>query len=116
LDIFRFARDEKVVDQFGSAGVRATRIAAGAGPVRLTCLTVDPGGVIGMHPATETQLFLVVGGDGWATGPDAARIPLTAGWGVRWEAGEDHMSGTDTGLTAIAIEGTSLHVFAPDRP
>ncbi len=116
MDVFTFARDERVVDQFGSTGVHATRIAAGAGPVHLTCLKVDPGGVIGMHPATEAQLFLVVAGDGWATGPDAMRIPLTAGWGVRWEAGEDHMSGTDTGLTAIAIDGPSLRVFAPDGP
>ncbi len=111
MDVFRFDRDEKVIDHFGSNGLHATRIATGAGPVQLTCLRIGPGGVIGMHPATEAQLFLVVAGDGWATGPDGTRIPLTAGSGVRWEAGEDHMSGTESGLTAIAIEGPSLRVF-----
>lgn len=47
------------------------------------------------------QLFLVVSG---------------AGWGVRWDAGEDHTSGTEAGLTAIAVEGAALSLFEPETP
>jgi hypothetical protein len=116
VEIFRFDRGERLVRSFGSQGFRATRIAAGTGQVSLTCLTVEPGGVIGTHPATGAQLFLVIAGEGWAAGPDGERVPIAAGWGVRWDAGEIHTSGTDTGLTALSIEGDPLDLFEPETP
>jgi hypothetical protein len=42
--------------------------------------------------------------------------PVTAAWGVRWAAGENHSSGTETGLTALAIEGATLDLFEPEEP
>jgi quercetin dioxygenase-like cupin family protein len=84
--------------------------------VQLTCLTVEPGGVVGTHRAAGTQLFLVIAGEGWAAGSDGKRMPITTGWGVRWDAGENHISGTDTGLVALAIEGASLDLFEPETP
>jgi mannose-6-phosphate isomerase-like protein (cupin superfamily) len=116
VEIFRFDRGERIVRSYGSQGFRATRIAAGDGRLRLTCLTVEPGGVIGTHPATEAQLLLVVAGEGWTAGPDGQRVPIAAGWGVRWDAGESHTSGTDTGLTALAVEGDPLELFEPEIP
>lgn len=111
MDIFRFDRGERAIARYGSERLRATRVAAGSGPVHLTCLALEPGGVIGTHPATETQLFLVIAGEGWAAGPDGQRTPISAGWGVRWEAGEEHTSGTEAGLVALAIEGSALDLF-----
>jgi hypothetical protein len=116
LEIFQYDRGEKIIRRYGSAGLRATRVAAGESPVHMTCLTVGPGGVIGTHPATASQLFLVVAGEGWVAGPDGKRVPITTGRGVRWDAGEDHTSGTDTGLTALVVEGTSLALFEPEAP
>src|SRR5690348_2306393 len=116
MEIFRFDRGEKIVRRYGSEGLRATRIAAGEGQAHLTCLTVEPGGVIGTHPATDTQLFLVIAGEGWTAGPDGERVPIATGWGVRWDAGEIHTSGTETGLIALAIEGASLDLFEPGEP
>jgi hypothetical protein len=43
-------------------------------------------------------------------------VPITTGWGVRWDAGEHHASGTETGLVALAIEGASLDLFEPEEP
>jgi hypothetical protein len=114
--IFQFDRREKIIDYHGSQGLRATRIATGDGNVRLTCLAVEPGGVIGMHPATTPQLFLVLSGEGWTAGPDSERVPVTAGQGVRWDAGEVHTTGTDTGLVAIAVEGAPMSLFEPTEP
>ena len=114
MEIFRFDRGEKIIRNFGSRGLLATRIAAGDGRVHLTCLTVEPGGVIGTHPATGAQLFLVIAGEGWTAGPDGEQVPITTGWGVRWDAGENHTSGTETGLIAPAIEGASLDLFEPE--
>jgi hypothetical protein len=116
MEIFRFDRGEKIIRNYGSEGLRATRIAAGNGQVRLTCLTVEPGGVIGTHPATDPRLFLVIAGEGWAAGPDGERVPISAGWGVRWDTEESHTSGTETGLTALAVEGAPLDLFEPDAP
>jgi hypothetical protein len=116
VEIFQFDRGEKNVLAHGSQGLRATRVAAGEGRVSVTCLRVQPGGLIGTHPATETQLFLVVDGEGWIAGPDGERMPITAGWGVRWDAGEIHTSGTRTGFVAFDITGGPLGLHAPETP
>ena len=114
MEIFRFDRGERLVQAFGSHGFRATRIAEGTGQVRLVCLTVESGGVIGTHPAAAAQLFLVVAGEGWAAGPNGDRVPISAGWGIRWDAGEIHTSGTETGLTVLSVEGDPLDLFEPE--
>lgn len=116
MEVFRFDRGEKMIRNFGSEGVRATRVATGDGRIHLTCLTVEPGGIIGTHTATEVQLFLVIAGEGWAAGADGRRVPISPGWGVRWDAGEDHTSGTDAGITALAVEGAALDLFEPAVP
>ena len=50
MEIFQFDRREKNVGRFGSRGFFATRIAAGDGQMNLTCLTLEPNGLIGTHP------------------------------------------------------------------
>lgn len=114
MEIFQFDRNERRVTRHDSTGLLATRIAAGQGPVHLTHLKVEPGGTIGTHPATAAQTFLVITGSGWIAGPDGNRTPITAGQGVCWDAAEDHTSGTETGFTAIAVEGTLLTLFEPE--
>lgn len=113
MEIFRFDRAERAIEQFGSVGASATRVAAGRESVHLACLTIEPGGIIGAHPAPVTQLFLVVAGEGWVAGPHGVRVPISAGSGVRWEPGEDHAAGSGTGLTALAVEGTALDLYVP---
>lgn len=116
LEIFRFDRGERRITRHDSAGVLATRIAAGDGSVHLAHLRVEPGGIIGTHTAPSPQMFLMITGSGWVAGPDGVRVPVGAGQGVRWDEGEDHTSGTETGFTAIAVEGVPLALFAPETP
>ncbi|MFF3696916.1 cupin domain-containing protein [Streptomyces sp. NPDC002221] len=116
MEIFRFDRAEKAIERFGSVSATASPIAAGTGSVHVTCLAIEPTGTIGSHPAPVTQLFLVIAGEGWIDGPDGRRIHVSVGDGVRWEPGEEHASGTSTGLTALALEGASLDLFTPDAP
>lgn len=111
MEIFQFDRREKVIERYGSAGLHATQVAACHGEVQVTCLALAVGGVIGTHPATGTQLFLVVAGEGWVAGPDGQRVPVSAGFGARWAAGEEHTSGTETGLMALAVEGDAIDLF-----
>ena len=114
MEIFRFDRDERLISAHGSIGLHATRIASGDGGVAVTCLALRPGGLIGAHPATGDQLFLVIAGSGWVAGADGVRHPVQAGQGARWAAGEVHTTGADAGLTALAVEGSSLGLFEPE--
>jgi quercetin dioxygenase-like cupin family protein len=116
VELFDFDRDERHITDHGSVGLLATRIAAGDGPVTLIHLKVAPGGTVGTHPATSPQTFLVLSGEGWVAGPDGERTQVTAGQGVCWSAGEVHTAGTETGFAALAVEGTSLGLFAPETP
>ncbi|MDH6120090.1 hypothetical protein [Kitasatospora sp. GAS204B] len=104
-------RAEHLIARFSSTGAYATRLAVGTGSYHLTCLSIGPGGTIGTHPAPVEQLFLVIAGEGWISGPDAVRLPISAGTAVLWSAGEEHTSGTDTHLTVLALEGAGLNVF-----
>jgi hypothetical protein len=114
VEVFQFDRGERDISYHGSHGLTATRVAAGAGQVSVTCLNLGSGGLIGTHPASGTQFFLVISGAGWVAGNDGRRVPIGAGWGVRWEEGEEHTSGTDGGLVALAIEGAPLELFTPE--
>ena len=114
MEIFPFDRDEHPISAHGSTGLRATGIASGDGGVTVTCLAVRPGGTIGTHPAAGDQLFLVIEGSGWVAGADGIRHPVEAGQGAHWAAGEVHTSGTETSLTALAVEGSSLRLFEPE--
>lgn len=76
--------------------------------VQIGCFHFAAGGVVGYHPATVHQLFLVVQGNGWVRGETAKKTPITAGYAAFWNAGEYHESGTETGMTVIVIEGDSL--------
>lgn len=114
MEVFTFDRAEHPVTGHGSVGLHATRIARFADSTRATCLTVAPGGVIGTHPAGSHQLLLIVTGAGWVAGGDGERVPITAGRAAYWPPGEAHTTGSDTGLTAIALEGGPVTVFGPE--
>jgi quercetin dioxygenase-like cupin family protein len=73
-------------------------------------IEIAPGGVVGRHPAAVSQLFVVVRGSGWVSGADGEREPIEAGQAVLWDQGEEHESGSDTGMTALVLESASLVV------
>jgi hypothetical protein len=60
------------------------------------------------QPAPVDQPFIVVAGAGWASGADGERVPLATGTAIHWEAGEEHESGSDQGLSAIVVESERL--------
>ena len=51
---------------------------------------------------------MIVQGEGWVSGPDGEQRPVAAGTVVFWEAGEEHESGTESGLTAIVVQAERL--------
>lgn len=68
-------------------------------------MVLEPDGIIGMHKANSDQLFIVAKGEGWICSDTSRRIPLKQGEGVLWKEGENHESGTETGMTVYIIEG-----------
>ncbi len=118
MEIFRFdSAIGKPITQYNSSGMTLSSIVRTAQPASISCLHLDPNGVVGHHPAAVRQLLLVVQGQGWvrAQGP---RVPITAGRAVFWQAGEWHETGTDTGLMAIIVESEALDPasFMPREP
>jgi quercetin dioxygenase-like cupin family protein len=115
MRVFSFdAKSARPLTEFGSVNASITPIARPGGFVQVGCMRLAAGGVVGMHPATIPQLFLVVAGEGWVrvsagTG-SGERVPIQAGQAAFWEAGEEHESGTeaDVGMTAMVVEADQL--------
>lgn len=73
------------------------------GPVQI--LHLPAGGLIGRHVTPSRQMLAVVSGTGWAEGGDRVRRELRPGYGVVWEPGEEHEAGTETGFSAVCVQG-----------
>ena len=99
---------EHPITHFDSQGATITGVAQCSGDVRVSLLRLDVGGIVGEHPATSTQVFLVVAGSGWVRSRNEERRPIEAGRAAVWDAGEAHESGSDVGLTAVVIEAETL--------
>ena len=80
-------------------------------PFQAAVFRVAPGGCIARHPATYPQILAVLEGSGQVTGSDGVAEPIGAGEAVFWEGGEEHETTTDTGLTALIVEGDGLSPF-----
>jgi quercetin dioxygenase-like cupin family protein len=98
---------EREVTAPGSLNARVRRLAAGAHAV---VMEIGARGVVGRHPAGIPQLFAVVRGEGWVSGGDGERMPISAGEAVLWEPGEEHESGSDEGMTVLVVEAEALDV------
>ncbi len=110
MKIFRFDPEVgRSVDHYKSSGVIISGVAHLFGESIINCACLDANGLIGYHQATVSQLFLVVQGAGWVRGESSDKTSITAGQAAYWEQGEWHESGTETGMTAIIIEGMNFN-------
>jgi quercetin dioxygenase-like cupin family protein len=98
---------EREVTAPGSLNARVRRVAPEA---HVVVIEIAPGGLVARHPAVVAQLFVVVRGSGWVSGADGERQAIRSGEAVLWEAGEEHESGSDDGMTALVIEAESIDV------
>jgi quercetin dioxygenase-like cupin family protein len=98
----------RAIDRFDSVGASVRGISRRV--LQVVFIQVGSGGRVGRHPTSCEQLFLVVTGTGWVSGGDGERAPLSAGEAVVWEAGEEHESGSEEGMTALVVEAERLDV------
>jgi len=109
MRIFRFDREVgKEIQQFGSLNVVMSKILRLEGDAVINSAFIQAGGKIGYHQAVNPQLFLLVQGTGWVRAGSDQIATVRAGQAVFWEQGEWHESGSETGMTAVIIEGTHL--------
>jgi hypothetical protein len=90
----------------GGIGLHATRIAPGDGTVSLTCLGCSQAGPSD-PPDYRGPVVLVIAGAVWVAGADGIRNPIHVGQGPTGPRAWVRTSGTDTSLTALAVEGFS---------
>lgn len=109
MKLFRF--DSAVgsnIDHYGSSGFIISRVVHLVEEATINCAYLDGSGVIGYHQAADSQLFLVVQGEGWVRGEASGKTTIKAGQAAFWDKDEWHESGTGTAMTAIIIEGANL--------
>jgi GrpB-like predicted nucleotidyltransferase (UPF0157 family)/quercetin dioxygenase-like cupin family protein len=105
MEIFTFEEQVSIpISSFGSR-FRIGPLTDTDSGVRVQVMHLPPGGLIGRHKATTTQLFAVVQGSGWGSGADGRRRILRTGFAALWAEGEEHEAGSDPGLTAVCVEG-----------
>jgi quercetin dioxygenase-like cupin family protein len=95
------------LDAYSSTGVAITRFGHVDQPIEgfgVDVATFAARSRIGRHPAQLWQLLAVVSGEGWAAGPDGHAVPLVSGDAVLWEPGEEHASGSSTGMVAVLVQ------------
>ncbi|MGG1660477.1 cupin [Brevibacillus sp. NRS-1366] len=109
MQIFRFDQQAgREIDRYDSVNAVIARIMRTPGSVQIGCIHLRAAGVVGYHPAVCPQLFLVVSGEGWVCGEDRKPMRVAPGQAAFWTTGEGHESGSETGMTALVIEGEGL--------
>lgn len=98
----------RMIDRFDSREARHVGVALIEGQGGVSIIRLGGGSVLGRHPAVVDQLFYVVAGEGWVAGGDGSRLPIRAGQAALWRAGEEHESGSQSGMTAFVVESESL--------
>jgi len=71
---------------------------------RVQTVRFEPDGTIGRHPTGVGQVFAVVEGAGWVSCADGVRVDVGVGDVVVWDTGEDHDSGTATGMLVCIVQ------------
>ena len=98
------SRPGRVEQRFDSAGLTVALLAR-AGEKHMVTMQLEPGGVVGRHPAACEQLLLVLDGDAVVSGADGACVVLTPGQAAVWSAGEEHETRSQAGMLALVVEG-----------
>lgn len=92
------------VSRFGSDFLFAPLVRTGEG-IEVSLIHLPPGGRIGRHAASSSQLFAILSGRGVVAGCDGRPRELGSGYAALFEGGEEHEASSEGGLTAVVVEG-----------
>jgi quercetin dioxygenase-like cupin family protein len=110
MQILRFdSQAGNVVSAFSSKGATVVHALPAGTACSVVAIHLQPGGVLGAHPAAQQQLFLVVAGGGRFRGAERIWHDASPGRAAFWSKGEVHETRAGPeGLTAIVLEGEGL--------
>ena len=98
------------IERFSSHGVVINHpidgigLLTSSGPATMVTAQLEPGGVIGRHPATGRQALAVVTGAIEVWGGDGHAVDLTAGQLVVFDPGEEHETRAVTQASLAIME------------
>ena len=92
------------VTAHGSRGFSVAALGLSA-DAHLVAVRLDPGGVVGRHPAVGRQVLAVLTGDAVVSGGSGEPVTIGPGQAAVWEPYEPHETRTSEGLTALVLEG-----------
>ncbi|MFD2629967.1 cupin domain-containing protein [Oceanobacillus kapialis] len=111
MEVFNFGVEEgNKIHNYDSVSAFYSKILRTDEPTNIGFINIEKDGFVGYHEAPVQQLFVVVQGEGWVEGEDGKRVMLKGGEGVFWRKGEGHISGSETGLTALVVQSANLRV------
>lgn len=109
MEFLKFGKEiAKEISNYNSVSAFYSKVMKTKSPTNIGFINIEQGGIVGYHKAPVPQLFIVVQGEGWVEGEDKKRIMIKSGQGVFWAKGEGHISGTETGLTALVLQSEEL--------
>jgi quercetin dioxygenase-like cupin family protein len=109
MKMFRF--DPEIgsgAEQFGSVKAIISKVVNLESEAAINVAYIRPMERIGFHQAIAPQLFLLAEGEGWVRNETDEITPIREGQAVYWEKDEWHESGSETGMTAVIIEGVNF--------
>lgn len=74
----------------------------------VVCIRIEAHGLLGNHRASQNQLLLIVAGKGQVCGDAGVFHDIHTDQVAFWQAGEYHITRSETGLVAIVIEGDDV--------
>jgi len=105
MKLFRFGKDVgRPMEQYQSSSIIYSLIAQMYSLSNIGCMHIEPEGIVGLHQAPTSQLFLVVEGEGWVRGESEPSLLVKMGEGIIFDRGEWHESGSLTGMTCIIVQ------------
>ena len=111
IRLFRFnASRAKPIHAYASTGAHSCELAHGYGESHAYVVHIEPGGIIGPHPAGFDQVILVVKGPGWVAGKDGIRQEVNEESGAFIPLGEEHSKGSNTGMVAVMIQASTFNL------
>jgi len=99
---------DQEIDRFGSVKAMIAKAVALEPEAGVNVAYIRPKERIGYYEEVAPQLFLLVEGQGWIRNEFDEIFPIQEGQAVYWEQNEWHELGSETGMTAVIIEGISF--------
>ena len=109
MKIYRFnPRVDREDEQLDSVKAIIAKVLQLDNNAKVNAVYLHPNERISHQQALTQQLLLVVDGEGWMMSRTNELSTIRAGQAIFWEANEIQESGTETGITAVIIEGEKI--------